>query len=60
MLFRSIVLLLVIESVDDFRSVWVRLDARPVYVRWAAYYALLLLLIVLGNWNFAQFVYMQF
>lgn len=55
-----IALLLLIEAVDDLRSIWARLDARPVYVRWAAYYALLLLLVVLGNWNFAQFVYMQF
>lgn len=55
-----ILLLLTVETMDDLRSMWTRLAARPVYVRWAAYYALLMLLIVLGNWNFAQFVYMQF
>ena len=48
------------RTLDDLRPVWARLAARPVYLRWAAYYALLLLLVVLGNWNFAQFVYMQF
>ncbi len=55
-----IALLLLVEAFDDLRSVWSRLAARPVYLRWAAYYALLLMLVVLGNWNFAQFVYMQF
>lgn len=55
-----VLLLLIVEAVDDLRSMWVRLDARPIYVRWAAYYVLLALLVVLGNWNVAQFVYMQF
>jgi D-alanyl-lipoteichoic acid acyltransferase DltB (MBOAT superfamily) len=55
-----IVLLLAIEWLDERRPLWSRIDSRPVYVRWTAYYALLLSLIVLGNWNFAQFVYMQF
>jgi alginate O-acetyltransferase complex protein AlgI len=55
-----IALLLVVEAFDDFRSVWARLESTPVYVRWGAYYALLVFLVVLGNWNFAQFVYMQF
>lgn len=55
-----IVLLVAVEIFDDLRSVWARLATAPVYVRWAAYYALLLLLVVLGNWNLTQFVYMQF
>lgn len=55
-----VMLLLVVEAFDELRSVWIRLARRPVYLRWAAYYALLLLLVVLGQWNFAQFVYMQF
>jgi len=53
-------LLMAIEILDDIRPVWARLAARPVYVRWAAYYALLLFLLVLGHWNLTQFVYMQF
>jgi D-alanyl-lipoteichoic acid acyltransferase DltB (MBOAT superfamily) len=52
--------LLVMELTDEKRSLWARLQARPVYVRWAAYYALLLCLIVMGKWNLKQFVYMQF
>lgn len=55
-----ILLLLVVELLDDLRSMWARLEAKPVYWRWAAYYALLAMLVVMGNWNFAQFVYMQF
>jgi D-alanyl-lipoteichoic acid acyltransferase DltB (MBOAT superfamily) len=55
-----IVLLLVIELLDERRSIWERLAARPTTVRWAAYYALLLSLIVLGTWNLQQFVYMRF
>ncbi len=55
-----IALLLIVEALDEGRSMWARLEAQPLYVRWAAYYTLLLFLVVLGNWNFAQFVYMQF
>jgi D-alanyl-lipoteichoic acid acyltransferase DltB (MBOAT superfamily) len=53
-------ILLVVEWLDETRPVWQRLEARPVHVRWAAYYAMLLCLIVLGAWNLQQFVYMQF
>jgi D-alanyl-lipoteichoic acid acyltransferase DltB (MBOAT superfamily) len=55
-----VVLLLAIEWLDERRPMWSRLESRPVYVRWTAYYALLLSLLVLGNWNLTQFVYMQF
>ncbi len=55
-----IVVLLIIETLDEKRSFWEGLRARPVYVRWAVYYALLICLIVIGKWNLKQFVYMQF
>ena len=55
-----IAVLLVVEWLDETRPVWQRLGARPVHVRWAAYYAMLLCLVVLGAWNLQQFVYMQF
>ena len=55
-----IALLLGVELLDEKRSIWERLSARPVYVRWAVYYALLTALIVLGSWKLQQFVYMQF
>jgi alginate O-acetyltransferase complex protein AlgI len=52
--------LLGVEALDERRSMWDRLSAKPVYVRWAAYYALVVCLLVLGVWNLRQFVYMQF
>jgi alginate O-acetyltransferase complex protein AlgI len=55
-----IVLLIAVEAFDETRSMWVRLAARPTPVRWAAYYAIALALVVLGVWNLQQFVYMQF
>jgi D-alanyl-lipoteichoic acid acyltransferase DltB (MBOAT superfamily) len=55
-----IVLLTTVEWLDERRSMWQRLAARPTPVRWAAYYALAVGLIVLGVWNVQRFVYMQF
>ncbi len=52
--------LLMVELVDEHRSIWATLQARPVYQRWAVYYALLGALLMLGTWNLNQFVYMQF
>jgi D-alanyl-lipoteichoic acid acyltransferase DltB (MBOAT superfamily) len=55
-----IAVLLGVEALDERRSLWERLAARPVVVRWGVYYALIVSLIVLGTWNLQQFVYMQF
>jgi hypothetical protein len=55
-----IVFLLLVELSDEKRSLWQRLQAGPVYIRWAVYYVLILALIVIGKWNLKQFVYMQF
>jgi alginate O-acetyltransferase complex protein AlgI len=52
--------LLAVELVDEHRPMWVILRTRPVYQRWAVYYALLGALLLLGTWNLNQFVYMQF
>lgn len=49
-----------VEMIDERRSVWARLAVRPVYVRWAVYYAMLAALLVLGTWSLQRFVYMQF
>ena len=49
-----------VEALDERRPFWERLGARPVYVRWGVYYAVLILLAVLGRWELQQFVYMQF
>jgi len=55
-----IAVLLGIEGFDEVRPVWSRLTAWPLPLRWAAYYALILSLIVLGTWNLEQFVYLRF
>ena len=55
-----IVLLLVVEALDEWQSFWERLRSWPVVARWGVYYVLLLSLLVIGKWNLAQFVYMQF
>ena len=55
-----IAVLLAVEALEEKRSLWERLPVRPVYVRWAVYYALLFGLIALGTWKLQEFVYMQF
>lgn len=52
--------LLLVEVLDEWRAFWEKLVTRPVYVRWAFYYALLICLVVIGQWGQKQFVYMQF
>ena len=55
-----IALLLLVEIFDERRSIWVRLAEAPVALRWAAYYALIFSLLLLGRWQGEQFIYMQF
>ncbi len=58
--FALIVALLVIEILDEKRALWERLPAQPRLVRWGFYYALLICLVVIGQWGLKQFIYMQF
>jgi len=55
-----IVVLLAIEALDEFRSLWTWLARRPTPVRWGFYYGLIAVLLVFGQWGMSQFVYMQF
>jgi len=55
-----ILVLLLIEALDEFRSLWTWLARRPTPIRWGFYYALLGCLVVFGQWGLSQFVYMQF
>ena len=55
-----IVGLLVVELLDERRSVWRRLARLPKAVRWGAIYACLFALLLLGRWQSETFVYMQF
>jgi D-alanyl-lipoteichoic acid acyltransferase DltB (MBOAT superfamily) len=58
--FALIGILLVIELVDEHRSVFKRLAAAPVALRWAASYLGIFCLLVLGRWQAREFIYMQF
>ncbi len=55
-----IVLLLAIEIVDERRSIFVRLAAAPVVLRWTVWYLAIVVLLVLGRWQAREFIYMQF
>ena len=55
-----IALLLLIEIIDERRSIWKRLADMPVILRWSAYYAVIFSLLLLGRWQGEQFIYMQF
>ncbi|MHB1110451.1 MAG: MBOAT family O-acyltransferase [Devosia sp.] len=55
-----IVLLFGIEVLDERRSVAERLAAMPRPVRWASYYAVIFAIVILGRWQGAEFIYMQF
>lgn len=55
-----VVVLLAVEVLDERKPLWERLAARPVTVRWAVYYAMIVALLVFGSWQLQNFVYMQF
>jgi D-alanyl-lipoteichoic acid acyltransferase DltB (MBOAT superfamily) len=58
--FAMIILLMVIEIIDEKTEFWANLRIRPRVLRWAVYYALILLLVIGGSWELREFVYMQF
>ena len=55
-----IALLIGIEILDERRSIWERLAAAPVWLRWTVYYAGIFALLILGRWQAREFIYMQF
>jgi D-alanyl-lipoteichoic acid acyltransferase DltB (MBOAT superfamily) len=55
-----ILFLVAVEIVDERRSIFERLRAAPVALRWAAGYAVILALLLLGRWQAREFIYMQF
>ncbi len=52
--------LMVVEWFDERRSIFERLAAAPLALRWAVWYALLAALLLFGRWGQAEFIYMQF
>lgn len=55
-----IALLLSVEILDERKSVFARLAASPVVLRWSTYYLVIFGLLVLGRWQVKEFIYMQF
>jgi D-alanyl-lipoteichoic acid acyltransferase DltB (MBOAT superfamily) len=55
-----ILFLVAVEIVDERRSIFERLKAAPVALRWAAGYAVIFALLLLGRWQAREFIYMQF
>lgn len=55
-----IVFLLAAEALTEFKSRWAQPEKVPVVVRWSVYYLLIGALLMFGQWNLSQFVYMQF
>ena len=60
MAFVLIALLIGIEIADERRSIFQRLAAAPVVVRWGVWYLAILALLILGRWQAREFIYMQF
>ncbi len=58
--FALIAFLIGVEIVDERRSIFQRLAAAPVAVRWALWYLAILALLILGRWQAREFIYMQF
>jgi alginate O-acetyltransferase complex protein AlgI len=58
--FALIAFLIGVEIVDERRSIFQRLAAAPVVVRWGLWYLAILALLILGRWQAREFIYMQF
>ena len=58
--FGLIAFLVVYEIVDERRSVFQRLSAAPIALRWGAYYLGIFVLLLFGRWQAKEFIYMQF
>jgi alginate O-acetyltransferase complex protein AlgI len=55
-----IAVLIIIEALDEVRSLWARLAKQPTVIRWAFYHCLIFTLVILGKWGVEEFIYMQF
>lgn len=58
--FLLIFLLETIHYLQNRRNITMILAQKPAYVRWAAYYVLLILVVVFGEFSHRQFIYFQF
>jgi len=53
-------ILIMTDLLSEKKDVFLRLAASPVYVRWAVYYLVILLMIVYSTTGNRQFIYLQF
>jgi D-alanyl-lipoteichoic acid acyltransferase DltB (MBOAT superfamily) len=58
--FGLIVFLIAVEVLDERRSIFERVAAAPVWLRWCLYYLVIFALLVMGRWQAKEFIYMQF
>jgi alginate O-acetyltransferase complex protein AlgI len=58
--FALLALLLIVEVMEERWNLWERIRLRPVYVRWAMYYAVALVIVGLGIWRPTAFIYQSF
>jgi hypothetical protein len=58
--FAAIGFLVVVEILDERRSIFQRLGAAPVVLRWTVCYLAIFALLLLGRWQAKEFIYMQF
>ncbi len=58
--FALIAFLVAVEIADERRSVFLRLAAAPLWLRWSVYYLVIFALLILGRWQAKEFIYMQF
>jgi hypothetical protein len=51
----------VYDYIDSRRGVWESLKLQPMTLRWAVYYAVIVIVLFFGHYNLAQnFIYFQF
>lgn len=55
-----IALLLIVEVLDERRSIYERMKAAPTPLRWATAYAVIFAMLLFGRWQAHEFIYMQF
>lgn len=56
----GVLALFVVEIIQERGGVWMRLSARPAFVRWGLAYGLLVWIILLGVFEKDEFIYFQF
>lgn len=58
--FFSMVLLILVHSIERHGPIVEKLSQRPVWLRWLIYYGTVLSILLFGNFGFKQFIYFQF